>query len=93
MPYVTNARRYELEITRHAETAGELNFTITTDILDYLDRHGLSYGTLNDIVGALECVKQEFTRRVINEYEDKKIEDNGDLAQFAYWKEHMNRDD
>ena len=89
MPYVLKSRRVELELTRHAETPGELNFLVSTDMLDYLDRHGLSYDTMNDIVGAVVNALDEFKRRVINEYEDKKIATNGDLAQFAYWKDHM----
>ncbi len=90
MPYVLNSRRVELELTRHAETMGELNFLVTIEMLDYLDRHGLSYDTLNEIVGAVELAKQEFIRRIVNEYEDGKIDSNGDLAQYAYYKEHMN---
>ena len=92
MPYVLQIRRVDLELTRHAETTGELNYLFTLDALDYLDRHQLSYDTLNEIVGAFELAKQEFIRRVVMEYEDGKIESNGDLAQYAYWKEHMSRE-
>ena len=38
------------------------------------------YKITNDIVGALECTKQEFYRRVASDYEDAKIEQNGDLT-------------
>lgn len=93
MPYVPVERRVGLELTRHAGTPGELNYLITLDMLDYLDRHGLSYNTLNDVAGAVELAKQEFIRRIVNEYEDGKIESNGDLAQFAYWREHMSKVD
>lgn len=93
MPYVDKTRRVGLELTRHAESQGELNYLLTLDMLDYLDRHGLSYSTLNDIAGAAALALQEFVRRIVNEYEDGKIESNGDLSQFAYWKEHMSRDD
>lgn len=89
MPYVLGNRRVALELTRHAESRGELNFLLTIDMLDYLDRHGLSYDTLNDIVGAAELAKQEFIRRVVNLYEDNKIASNGDLSQLAYWKEYL----
>lgn len=89
MPYVLKSRRVELELTRHAETPGELNFLLTTEALDYLDRHGLSYDTINDILGAMTAAQAEFIRRIVNEYEDGKITTNGDLTQFAYYKEHM----
>ena len=42
MPYVPTDRRVGLELTRHAETQGELNYLLSLDALDYLDRHGLS---------------------------------------------------
>ena len=41
----------------------------------------------------MELSKQEFIRRIVNEFEDGKIESNGDLAQFAYWREHMSKVD
>jgi hypothetical protein len=34
---------------------------------------------MNEIVGALECCKQEFIRRKLNPYEDKKIKENSDV--------------
>lgn len=89
MPYVLQNRRVALELTRHAETQGELNYLLTLEMLDYLDRHGLSYDTLNEIVGAATLATQEFIRRIVNAYEDGKIVTNGDLSQYAYYKEHM----
>ena len=61
------------------EATGVLNYQITCLLKDYLAVNGLCYKTLNDIVGAVECAKQEFIRRVVNPYEDKKIEENGDV--------------
>lgn len=93
MPYVPAARRTPLELTRHAESAGELNYLITLDMLDHLERHGLSYDTLNEIVGAVTLAREEFVRRIVDDYEDGKIEVNGDLAQYTYWREHMSHVD
>lgn len=60
---------------------GELNYKITTDIISYLkwkyDKVG--YAQLNEVVGVLECAKQEFIRRMVNPYEDAKIKENGDV--------------
>jgi hypothetical protein len=61
------------------DTAGELNYVLTSVVLGYLAKKGLSYGTINDIVGALEGAKLEFVRRVSAPYEDKKIQQNGDV--------------
>lgn len=58
---------------------GELNRAITKVIIKYLHDQKLRYQTINDIVGALDCAKLEFYRRVATVYEDKKIKDNGDI--------------
>ena len=64
------------------ETAGELNYAFTLIINDYLKRFGVSYGRINDVVGALECCKLELYRRVAAGYEDKKCKDNGDVEPY-----------
>ena len=61
------------------KTSGELNYVLTDIIIGYMKGSGKSYSTMNDIVGALECCKQEFIRRVVNPYEDEKIKINGDV--------------
>ena len=76
MPYIAKELRHTAE--RTPLNAGELNFALTRLLLDYLDRRGLSYATLNECVGALECCKQEFVRRVVNPYESDKCAQNGD---------------
>lgn len=79
MPYLKERRRLELDAGQNVETPGELNYMITKLCTEYLGGMGLSYGTINDIVGALECAKQEFYRRVAAPYENDKIEQNGDV--------------
>ena len=78
MPYVTEAARQQVEHSG-PETAGELNYAFTLIINDYLKRFGVSYSRINDVVGALECCKLEFNRRVVGPYEDTKITANGDV--------------
>jgi hypothetical protein len=85
MPYIKAERRKAIwsesltDYDNNLQNAGELNYFITDYIVQYLETHGLSYQTCNDIVGALECCKQEFIRRVVNNYENKKIKENGDV--------------
>lgn len=80
MPYIHNERRIPLLLGGAvATTAGELNYQLTVRIVDYLAKHGLSYQTCNDIVGALDNAKDEFKRRIQNPYEDQKIKENGDV--------------
>ena len=57
---------------------GELNYVISSLIWRIFDQLP-SYTLANDLVGVLECVKQEFIRRRLNGYEDEKILENGDL--------------
>ena len=61
------------------KTAGELNYFITKIIHLYQKNKGLNYQTINDIIGALESAKAEYQRRVVNPYEDLKIQQNGDV--------------
>ncbi len=78
MPYIKTAKREELNGGYDMETPGELNYMLTMGLQSYINTHGLSYQTINDIIGALEGAKMEFYRRVAAPYEDKKIIENGD---------------
>lgn len=80
MPYIKKSDRIELmENVRSAETAGELNYQMTVLAIQYLDTHGRSYQSMNDVVGAFDNAKDEFRRREQHPYEDQKILDNGDV--------------
>lgn len=61
------------------ETPGELNYAFTQLFHAYLGFTGESYQAYNDILGALEGAKLELYRRRIAHYEDKKIQENGDV--------------
>ncbi len=47
--------------------------------MSYAQGKGVSYTTYNEVVGVLECVKQEIYRRVIGPYENEKKHANGDV--------------
>ncbi len=85
MPYIPEEAREEIkgqvvvQSRRVPNNSGELNFSITSIILEYLERQGLYYQTLNDITGALGEVAAEFRRRIIVPYEEAKIVENGDV--------------
>lgn len=84
MPYIKDKDRQVFEgaiqeINNVMMNPGELNYVITRLIHGYVNFHGLSYDSLNDAVGVLECAKQEFIRRVVGPYEDIKIKSNGDV--------------
>lgn len=79
MPYIKQDDRIRVLCTSCPATAGELNFAFTMLLTRYANDKGLSYQTINDIIGALEGAKAEFQRRIVGPYEDKKIKENGDL--------------
>jgi len=88
MPYIPQEKRVEKErkaqgVGRQCETPGELNFAITKVLLGYLEWHGLTYTTINNVMGVLDCVSKEFYRRVAVVYEEKKADENGDVFPFT----------
>lgn len=80
MPYLNQARLNRLYAKLGLlETSEDLNFLITESIKEYLESNRESYQAYNDCLGALEGAKLELYRRKIAPYEDKKIEENGDV--------------
>ena len=79
MPYIRKSQREYIRTTLEMEKPGDLTFSFTETCRLYLERHGESYRTYNDILGSLECTKLELYRRKIAQYEDKKIKQNGDI--------------
>jgi len=58
---------------------GEMNYIITK-LIDGAYSN-LGYAEYNRAIGILECLKLEFYRRKISPYEDKKIQQNGEVYQ------------
>jgi hypothetical protein len=78
MPYITQNRRAWIDNGAKLETAGELNYAITVLVKSYLGASP-DYQRFNDVLGALEGAKLEMVRRRLNDYEDSKIAQNGDV--------------
>jgi hypothetical protein len=83
MPYISQAGRrvFEagLKLLARPNSPGELNFLFSALVGLYIESRGLSYQTINDILGAFDGASKEFYRRVAVPYEDKKIAANGDV--------------
>ena len=79
MPYIKQEDRKRIALLGIPRTVGELNYKLTKECLGYLAFHNLSYQSINDVIGALECCKQEFYSRVAQPYELKKQLENGDV--------------
>jgi len=85
MPYIKKEDReiYE-EMLEEAKSqgianAGDLNYLITMLCKQYAAECGECYRTYNEVIGVLECAKQEYYRRRVAPYEDTKIKSNGDV--------------
>ncbi len=92
MPYIKREERevYDPQIEALIEqlthfgenkppAVGHVNYVISKLIWGIFEKLGPSYTLGNNLVGVVECVKQEFYRRQLAEYEDEKIKENGDI--------------
>jgi len=83
MPYIKKNLRIKydeiLQMMNIPNSAGELNYFISKLCLKYLNLKGVKYQNFNEIIGVLECVKQEFYRKAVSKYEDKKERENGTI--------------
>lgn len=61
----------------HNNHPGELNYIITSILCGALV-DGVSYTKVNELVGVLECAKQELYSRIARPYEDMKMKENGE---------------
>jgi hypothetical protein len=84
VPYIVPGERHEPKPVTGGP--GDLNYTITRLCDQYIiARGGVSYTLLNEVIGVLECAKQELYRRVAAPYEDKKLQANGDVYASVVW--------
>lgn len=79
MPYLESAIRASLNDGRKALKGGELNYQISRLLNDFIAMKQLNYAAINEAMGALECAKLEFYRRVAAPYEELKAKQNGEV--------------
>ena len=87
MPYITEEEKINLDCGSCPITPGQLSYLIFNACKRYLiwqrndesKAHRNNYQDYNDVLGAIEGVKQEFYRRIVAPYEDKKCKENGDI--------------
>ena len=58
---------------------GEYNYIFYTLILKAIQEYGVNYSNLQDMIGTLECCKQELYRKEIIDYENIKEKENGPI--------------
>lgn len=94
MPYISGNRRVQFEtqlqelfeLLDEENSVGEYNYIITRFLHHYIHQNGCRYQHLNNIVGVIECAKQEFLRTVVGPYEDKKRKENGAVSDLDFVK-------
>lgn len=85
IPYIKQQIRDRLayEYFQNPESVGELNYCITRLLHKYIDRRGgLSYATVNEAIGAVECAKLELYRAIAVPYENSKRILNGPISDL-----------
>ncbi len=90
MPYVKKDQRakYNQVINDAVKTlyatgdldVGELNYVISSIVWQLFDRNK-RYKTANDLLGVLNAVNLEFYRRKVENYENEKMAENGDINE------------
>jgi len=87
MPYIKKELRVELDDAIKiledkikscgiGNRAGVLNYCVSKIFSEVFN---IKYSEINEAVGVLECIKQEYYRRIASSYEDTKILENGDV--------------
>lgn len=65
--------------TKENLNEGELTYAVTKLLITNWKTGKGNYAALCQIIGALECAKQQFYVEVVAPYENKKKEENGDI--------------
>ena len=88
MPYIPKSEKDRVDkglLALHLSdinNAGALNYAVHQVIAKYISQNKDDYQTYNDIIGVLDCAKLELYRRLISDYEDKKILLNKDVPPY-----------
>jgi len=89
MPYIARSQKEKVDKGLIAlnlselKDAGSLNYAVHKLIAQYFSQNEQDYQSFNDVIGVLDCAKMEIYRRLIAEYEEKKILQNGDVEPYS----------
>lgn len=85
MPYIKQHQRDKLDpiIAKFPQLDdGELNYTVTRLIHQFIMTRKFKYVVLARVIGTLVCVVLELYLRVVLKYEDKKKAENGNISDL-----------
>jgi len=82
MPYIKQDRRKQIDSiveAMHKESIcanGDLNYILFSYFKKYIDKN---YNSIKNYCGELTECTEEIRRRILSEYEDQKVLENGDI--------------
>ena len=85
MPYIKQEQRIDIDAVIHQlapliKDAGTFNYAVTRLSHLYIKEKGLRYANLNELIGAMECMKLELYRKIAAPYETEKLVENGPVG-------------
>ena len=83
MPYITEDSRHRInshlgQLNNDICSEGELAYTIFK-LMVMFNGSKSTFISISNVLGVAECAIDEYKRRILHPYEDKKRQDNGDI--------------
>ena len=87
MPYIKDEEKKKFtkfidNLVTYINSKGDLNYVICELVGQYIIETGVSYTKMSEKIDAVHDAETELRRRLLNNYEDQKIIDNGDVPSF-----------
>ena len=87
MPYIKPEQRehidhYIEDLLSYINSKGDLNYTISELVGRLILTDKISYTKISEWIDGVHGAERELTRRLLNPYEDIKIDENGDVPSF-----------
>jgi predicted translin family RNA/ssDNA-binding protein len=72
------------DIIKYVVTKGDLNYLICQIVGNIIlrDDYGISYQAISEWIDGVHDAECELRRRILENYEDQKIIENGDVSSF-----------
>lgn len=88
MPYIKQVDRHKFEksikeLSTYISSKGDLNYAICEIVGQLLLRGEIGYTSISNWIDGVHGAERELTRRLLNPYEDLKIEQNTDVPSFG----------
>ena len=88
MPYIKDEDRPRFDdaienLTCMINSKGDLNYAICEVVGRLILNTKISYTQISEWIDGVNGAERELTRRLLDPYEDIKIEENGDVASFT----------